>query len=320
MTDVTIFQFNRDVFRRVMVLFFFVTLFLFSLFDIGTMKANSPTLAEEMVYGLSKEIRHYSKAARTPLLETQQQKIPILPTSIAAGIESYYRSTMNALINQALTGQKPATYLPNMHIQLPTRVLYINGFKGLRYYLDQNVDKQTAPLYLKLGVAVLPGVVMTPVSSILEATNAGHMNPEPMHKRWMRGLPPRAAREVIFGIGLNQLSDYCEERTPPSLPGVIRNALGSVTAGVIAGYLSHVPHNLSTLKLLTPSASYVTHFSALVDKSEERLTNIMKEGPMRRTAATVMAVLAPRGLMVRTAQIVGSYVVLNGTIHFLKDF
>ena len=35
-----------------------------------------------------------------------------------------------------------------------------------------------------------------------------------MATRWMRGLVPRAAREVIFGIGLNQLSDYCEERVP----------------------------------------------------------------------------------------------------------
>jgi hypothetical protein len=55
---------------------------------------------------------------------------------------------------------------------------------------------------------------MTPVSSVLEACNAGHSNPEALWKRCTRGLVPRGAREVIFGIGLNQLSDYCEERVP----------------------------------------------------------------------------------------------------------
>lgn len=55
---------------------------------------------------------------------------------------------------------------------------------------------------------------MTPLSSVLEALNAAHANPEPLALRWMRGLTPRATREVIFGVGLNQLSDWCEERVP----------------------------------------------------------------------------------------------------------
>ena len=62
-------------------------------------------------------------------------------------------------------------------------------------------------------------------------------------------------------MGLNQLSDFCEERVPTHLAEskVIRNAIGSCVAGVIAGYLSHVPHNLSTLKLLQPDVSYRMH-------------------------------------------------------------
>jgi len=75
---------------------------------------------------------------------------------------------------------------------------------------------------------------MTPLSSMLEASNAGHMNPEPITTRWMRGITWRMTREVIlmafffgwifnfffwmpgitwrmtreviFGIGLNQMS------------------------------------------------------------------------------------------------------------------
>lgn len=59
---------------------------------------------------------------------------------------------------------------------------------------------------------------MTPVSSMLEACNAGHSNPEPLSRRWTRGIGPRGVREVIFGLGINQLSDYCEERVPLADP------------------------------------------------------------------------------------------------------
>ena len=69
-----------------------------------------------------------------------------------------------------------------------------------------------------LPQACIPGLLMTPVSSMLEACNAGHANPEPLALRWMRGIQPRALREVIFGIGINQLSDWCEERVPATDP------------------------------------------------------------------------------------------------------
>lgn len=44
-----------------------------------------------------------------------------------------------------------------------------------------------------------------------EACNA-EANKEPLSRRWMRGMVPRGGREMIFGIGINQLSDACEER------------------------------------------------------------------------------------------------------------
>ena len=121
----------------------------------------------------------------------------------------------------------------------------------LRAYFDSNFDAGNNNL-LKLGIAVIPGVVMTPISSVLEAANAGHMNPEPLHQRWMRGVLARMGREVIFGIGINQLSDYFEERMPFE-NGFYRNMGGSMASGVLAGYLSHVPHNMSTMKLLKPN-------------------------------------------------------------------
>ena len=39
-----------------------------------------------------------------------------------------------------------------------------------------------------------------------------------------------------------------------------RNFVGSMTAGVACGYFSHIPHNLSALKLLQPHKSYAEHF------------------------------------------------------------
>jgi hypothetical protein len=90
-------------------------------------------------------------------------------------------------MNARLSGQWGKLF-PNMHIQLPARVLYINGFKGLRQFLDQSVkpEEYSNPNLVRLGLSFTPGILMTPLSSILEASNAGHMNPEPLAQRWMR--------------------------------------------------------------------------------------------------------------------------------------
>ena len=66
-----------------------------------------------------------------------------------------------------------------------------------------------------------------------------HMNPEPITTRWMRGITWRMAREVIFGIGLNQMSDYCEERIPASVTSneALRTMGGSMIAGVVYVYI-----------------------------------------------------------------------------------
>jgi hypothetical protein len=77
------------------------------------------------------------------------------------------------------------------------------------------------------------------------------------------------------------MSDYWEERIPHSLveAEALRNALGSLVAGVCSGYLSHIPHNLSTLKLMTPSKTYSEHLGALVSQSEGR---VPQRSPPRR--------------------------------------
>lgn len=238
---------------------------------------------------------------------------------MAAAIESFYRAALNAYLNQKLTGVKMTTLFPNMHIQTPTRIVYINGFKAIRQYLDNMVkpDEYSYPMMVRLGAAVIPGICMTPFSSILEASNAGHSNTEPLLKRWTRGLVPRTSREIIYGIGLNQLSDYCEERIPYFENQIIRNASGSLCAGIISGYFSHVVHNMSTLKLMNPNKTYAVHFKEYVQKYEVKIPSTVSP-QLRKIGAILGSIFLPSGLYIRTGQIVGSFIILNGTINAMQ--
>eukprot|EP00045_Choanoeca_perplexa_P015950 m.207941 g.207941 ORF g.207941 m.207941 type:complete len:299 (+) comp17125_c2_seq2:362-1258(+) len=240
----------------------------------------------------------------------------LLSVSAAASVEAFYRSLMNAQINHALTGVKGPLF-PQMHVQLPTRVLYINGFKGVRRLIDDRFLPENASPFdtTRLACAVAPGIIMTPVSSVLEACNA-NLNPEPLHTRWLRGITARCGREVIFGLGLNQLSEHFELQMPSGYSPALRNAMGSMAGGVVAGYLSHVPHNLSTMKLMNPSRSYLELFKMFSARKMTSVTFIPESMPIARsTAAMVLSLVAPAGLLVRTTQVVGSFIILNGIIN-----
>jgi len=321
--------------------------------DIGLGIANS----------LTSHVRETSKKYRAPSIDQKQQIIQNMPAVIiAAGIESYYRSALNAQVNRALTGVK-ADLFPNMHIQVPMRIAYIAGFKGLRTYMDQydedgesdgiiSDEGTTGPIDIesendtvnrnfcrRLGITIAPGIMMTPLSSVLEASNAGHMNKEPMATRWMRGITARCGREILFGLGLNQLSDYFQERWRFDDSPMLSNMVGSLMGGVVSGYLSHVPHNLSTYKLLEPHRSYPDLYKNvfvvrsvppfleryLTQQSQMRGNGVAigsataaivnHKGP-QQAVRFLAATIFPRGLMVRTVQIVGSFIILNGTINY----
>ncbi len=204
----------------------------------------------EVVHSLAVEVRRQSNQVRwlmrTPLLEQRPKKTNVIAVSMAALVESFYRSGLNAAMNARLSGQWGALF-PNMHIQCPARIMYINGFKGLRQYLDWKVkpDDYSNPTAARLCMSFAPGIIMTPLSSMLEASNAGHMNPEPITSRWMRGITWRMCREVIFGIGLNQLSDYMEERIPQSI--TTNEALRTAGGSMIAGLLPATHHDQCSL-------------------------------------------------------------------------
>lgn len=206
--------------------------------DLNNFILARPDAARNMVVALANQVRQQTKKQRTPLFEQRGTPLPVVAVSLAAGIESFYRAGMNAVINQSLLGGQRGAYFPNMHIQVPTRICYIVGFKGLRQLIETRVkpDDYAHPFGAQVATAVAPGIFMTPISSVLEATNAGNLNPEPLARRWMRGIAPRLLREIIFGIGLNQLSDFCEERVPNSVESpVLKNMLGSFTAGLLSG-------------------------------------------------------------------------------------
>lgn len=284
-----------------------------------------PEINEQIIYSLSRKLRLTYRTIRTPLLQQETRPSTIASTSIAAATESFYRSALNAMLNARLTNsQEPWTLgrlFPNMYVQLPSRVVYINGFKGLRAYLQEHFPQEEVsvkpyPMAWSFGLAITPGLVMTPVSSLLEACNA-HLNTEPLWRRWLRGITFRATREVIFGIGLNQLTDYCEERTPHTWSKFARNFVGSCAAGMCSGYLSHVPHNLSTLKLMHPTRSYWDLFRGFAKARESGLPASWNP-TTRAVVGGVMSVVAPMGLHIRTTQICGSFVVINGLIAYLN--
>eukprot|EP00911_Craspedida_sp_UC1_P002329 UC1_evm2s1752 len=279
-------------------------------------------VARQIIDSLITETQRHRPVSVTPMFQTNTtDKLNVLGISCAAVVESYYRSGMNSLINQALSGHKSDPF-PNMHVQIPTRVSYIVGFKGLRHLIDKNVDVagSGSPTLTGLTCAIAPGVIMTPISSVLEACNAEHANSEPLHKRWIRGISFRCLREVIFGVGLNQLSDYFNDRTRNYINHpFLSNMCGSLLAGVTSGYLSHVPHNLSTLKLLEPNKSYAHHFNSLAERSLSRVPPSIESSSQRLWMSRFLAVIAPVGVMVRTGQVIGSFIILNGLIYLSED-
>ena len=87
-----------------------------------------PEITVAIAEGLCEQLRIGSKKYATPLLEQQQQEINVPAVAIAAGIESYYRSALNAMLNTRLTGVK-AELFPNMHVQARREIwLFVSMF------------------------------------------------------------------------------------------------------------------------------------------------------------------------------------------------
>ncbi|KAH9259816.1 hypothetical protein BASA81_002242 [Batrachochytrium salamandrivorans] len=289
--------------------------------DMRLLFEQQPEVALGAIHSLCREVIEMSEdnLGQTPLFMSQNKSLPWFAISVASAIESFYRSAMNSFINSVLTGKPRAALFPNMHIQIPVRVVYINGFKGIRYFVDSTytdlADKFDHPQLVAMGLATVPGVVMTPISSLLEASNAGHLNPESLAIRWTRGLVPRCAREVVFGMGINQLTDYYEERMTLFKDPVYKGLAASFVSGLVAGYISHVPHSMSALKLVYPKKTYSELFTSYASHWDKRIPAHWNN---RRLAVNAMACLLPKGCLVRSTQIAGSFIIINSAIDLLK--
>lgn len=100
-------------------------------------------------------------------------------------------------------------------------------------------------------------------------------------------------------------------------------------AGCMSGYLSHVVHNMSTLKLMNPNKSYPVHISEYITKYESRVPQWVPAS-FKRTAAVLGrfykyaylqgSIILPAGVTIRTTQIVGSFIILNGTINAMQKY
>lgn len=298
LTDVTAFRLKRD--------------------DLDEALARFPPLAKSIISDLSFYIRQHTKRTTTPLIEQRSYRVSIVATSVAAFVESFYRSFMNNFINMAITG-KTGPWFPHMHIQAPVRVVYINGVKQIRAHLD-GVDLSGNPYatYYRMLFTMIPGIVMCPFSSILEASNAIG-NTESLTVRWTRGFAPRLAREILFAMGMNQLADFFTERYYSGVENRhLRNACGSITAGICSGYLSHMPHILSTKKLCEPHRHYNDLFAEVWKAQLSRVPVFLPE-QSKPTAAKIMAVMFPLGCIRRSLQISGTFIVINGITYALRD-
>eukprot|EP01129_Flabellula_baltica_P001542 TRINITY_DN114_c0_g1_i2.p1 TRINITY_DN114_c0_g1~~TRINITY_DN114_c0_g1_i2.p1 ORF type:complete len:257 (+),score=28.83 TRINITY_DN114_c0_g1_i2:63-833(+) len=204
---------------------------------------------------------------------------PLLATSVSAGLESFYRSALTTIINTKLLGAKVSIFkmklFPSMHVQLPSRILYINGFKAIKERIEKSQYLNIVPRSASHAiVAVAPGLLMTPLVSLLEATTAKTENSKSLSllQRSKVGFLPRGMREVLFGIGINQFSQYFIARFNNILSsGHAASFAGSIVAGALAGYLSHVPHLFASIKMLSPAKTYTEVAHEVVKKSERYL-------------------------------------------------
>lgn len=280
----------------------------------------SPTLAKAVIHGLSLSIRQSQFHLSTPLLEQSTHRTTITATTLAALVDAYYRSAMNNLYNRVVMHKTSGAFFPQMHIQIPIRVVYLNGLKQTRRICDRWDAPAGYAGPWKALMSFMPGIVMCPFSSILEASNVGDVNKTPMMTRWRQGYAPRLGREIIFGLGLNQVADFCTERLADHVTENrhVQGYLGSFTAGLIAGYLSAVPHALSAMKLHHPEKSYFTLWKELYMRALPRVPAYVPAAT-RPAVAQVLAVLLPVGNLVRSVQIGGTFIIVNGVTYALRN-
>eukprot|EP01065_Artemidia_motanka_P052543 TRINITY_DN9517_c0_g1_i3.p1 TRINITY_DN9517_c0_g1~~TRINITY_DN9517_c0_g1_i3.p1 ORF type:complete len:439 (+),score=76.74 TRINITY_DN9517_c0_g1_i3:97-1413(+) len=275
---------------------------------------SSPSLALQIADSLCARIKAKTKAT-TPLLAPRRDSFSFVAAATAASVDAACRSSMSAYISFAMTGRR-ASVLPALYWQVPGRVAYVAAIKGLRSHFD-SLAPPNESLWNRFMLACAPGLIVTPLSGAIEAANAGSFNPEPMLTRSVRGTVPRAGREVIFAVGLNQASDYFEERLPLGNK-VAEASVAGAAAGFLAAWTSSLLHSLAVRKLLHPRVPYSALWARQRHQAEESLPKELHP-QLRSRLGFCAAAVFPQGLLVRCAQTALSFAMINGGIVAVKD-
>eukprot|EP00755_Sulcionema_specki_P033369 Sspe_Gene.100594::Locus_75278_Transcript_4_5_Confidence_0.286_Length_933::g.100594::m.100594 len=96
-----------------------------------------PSLALQIANSLSTRIKD-STVSITPLLASRSSTVSVGATSLAAVVDTLYRSVMNASFSRTIAG-RAVPYFAHAPVQIPARVVYVNVLKGGRALLEQHV-------------------------------------------------------------------------------------------------------------------------------------------------------------------------------------
>eukprot|EP00756_Hemistasia_phaeocysticola_P016824 Hpha_TRINITY_DN15501_c1_g1::TRINITY_DN15501_c1_g1_i1::g.105507::m.105507 len=291
-----------------------------------------PEVAVRVIESISDHTRRWDAIPRTALLAQQSRRAPAPIVALAAVLEAGYRHLLDSLLAHRTHNVFPDFIPP--HAPTPGtattegaarrlsaaagrvastaagRACFVFGAKRLRELFEYS--GQGEPLSLQVASAAAPGVLLAPFSGFLEARQVmAHSHGTPY---WSHGFVCRSMRDGLFAFGLNQVSEFFEERCPAEWEPWTRCVLGSALAGGVVGYCSHVPHMLSTMKLAAPAASYGDIFRRMVREAEDRLPHHF---PPRstRAVATFNAIFAPAGVSIRSMQLMGTCALVNGLLY-----
>eukprot|EP01065_Artemidia_motanka_P030204 TRINITY_DN36216_c0_g1_i1.p1 TRINITY_DN36216_c0_g1~~TRINITY_DN36216_c0_g1_i1.p1 ORF type:complete len:456 (+),score=131.53 TRINITY_DN36216_c0_g1_i1:59-1426(+) len=285
-----------------------------------------PALAIGVIESVSTHINKSDAIPRTALLAQQARPVPTAVTALAAVLEAGYRLMAHVLHTHRFATpadlpkassqmERASAAAGNIAVTTGARAVFIFAAKRLRETFAGGPEASTAA---QIGAAVAPGVVLAPLSGWLEARRkAGPWAAPRMRTDWSHGFCARAVRDGLFTLGMNQLSDFFEERCPSDWDPTVRVVAGSAASGVVVGYATHIPHMLCSMKLRYPTCTYSDLFQRYAREAEGRLP---KQLPPRLSgpAAAALAVLMPTGVVSRCAQLVVTFGLVNGVLQMVS--
>jgi len=196
-----------------------------------------------------------------------------------------------------------------MRYQLPTSLSYILLFEkihnSIKYYSDDF-----------FSTMIVPGVLMTPVSAMMEIFNTKHgkNNIVNIVKKSRYGTTLRLIREISFGVGLFYTGKLTENITYGNK--IIENLLSSLVCGFLVGYTTHLPNILSLMKIENNEKSYRHQISNLIKFSKNnfilRSINKIIDGRINQKYVNFyFTMFFPKSIHYRCIQTIGCFFIIS---------